>query len=94
MLTNRSLGRRAALGSRMISQIPLADIDRIEVEQLPGHVFYKAADLLIFAADGKPLMRLEAVPRADVFRQTILKASDARQQVAASLATIEARQSA
>ena len=93
VLTNRSLGRQAALGSRVISQIPLADVDRIEVEQSPGHVFYKAADLAIFAADGKSLMRLEAVPRADVFRQTILKASVARQQVGASLATIEARQS-
>jgi hypothetical protein len=36
-------------------------------------------------------MRLAAVPRAEVFRQTILKASHARTLVQSSLETIQAR---
>ena len=94
VLTNRSVQKWKSLGSRLVSQVSLSDIDQIDVEQSPGQAFYRAADLILLGAAGKPLMRLQAVPCAEVFRQTIFKARDAHLQVEASLAAIQARQSA
>jgi hypothetical protein len=94
VLTNRSVQIWKSLGSRLVSQVSLADIDQIDVEELPGQAFYRAADLVLLDAAGKLLIRLQAVPCAEVFRQTIIKARDAHLQVGASLAVIQARQSA
>ena len=94
VLTNRSVQIWKALGSRLVAQVLLTDIDQIEIRQQPGQAFYKAADLYLLDSSGETSMRLEAVTRPDVFRETILKARDARREVEASLATIEARQSA
>jgi hypothetical protein len=91
VLTNRNLQIRQMIGVRLNAQAPLADIKNVEIRQLPGQAFYKAADLLIQGADGKTLIRLEGVMRPAVFRQTILEARDARQQVEESLKTIKAR---
>ena len=93
-LTNRAVQVWSMLGQRLYSQALLADIREIELEQSRGQVFYKAADLVLRGADGTPLLRLEGVPRAEVFRRTILEARDARSQVESSLARIQARQSA
>jgi uncharacterized membrane protein YdbT with pleckstrin-like domain len=91
VLTNRNLQVRQMIGVRLNSQAPLADIKSVEIRESPGQAFYKAADLVVQGADGKTLIRLEGVQRPAVFRQTILEARDARQQVEESLKTIQAR---
>lgn len=91
VLTNRSVQKQTALGTRLLSQVALGDIGEIEVCQRRGQEFYRAADIHLLAEDGSLLMRLEAVPRAEVFRQIILEARDARKHVEASLATIAGR---
>ncbi len=94
VLTNRGIRRWAALGSRMIQGVELTEIGDILTETLPGQEFYHAADLIILGKDGRRLMRLAGVPRAEIFRETILKAAQARVQVEESLARIRGRQSA
>lgn len=91
-LTNRSLQFRKSIGNRLIREVPLSDIGQVIVRQEPGQEFYPAADLDILNKAGDTIMTLPGVLRADVFRETILEARDARNQVAASLATISARQ--
>ncbi|HUG91661.1 MAG TPA: PH domain-containing protein [Planctomycetaceae bacterium] len=94
VLTNRHVAVWTMLlgVQRMLrAQVPLAQIADIEVDQQPGQEFYRAADLVVLDAAGNRLVRLEAVPRADVFRQIILEARDARRHVEHSLARIEAR---
>ena len=93
VLTNRSVQIWKSLGSRMVSEVPLADVEQITRHQSSGQIFYKASDLSLLGADGKVLMQLDGVPNAEVFRQTLLKARDARRQVQASLGTIAARES-
>lgn len=93
-LTTRSLQVWKAVGNRMVRQISLSDITDIEIEQRNGQAFFKCADLHLLGRDGKTLLTLEGIPHASVFRQTILKARDAAEQVRSSLATIDARQPA
>jgi hypothetical protein len=92
VLTDRSLQRRKAIGDRLVARVSLADIAQIEVRQSRGQAFYKAADLYLLDKDGDELMRLEGVVRAEVFRQSILKARRALVEIDSSLATIRARQ--
>jgi hypothetical protein len=91
VLTNRALQVRQMIGVRLNAQAPLSEIKNIEIDELPGQAFYKAADLLIRGADGKTILRLEGVQRPAVFRQTIIEARDARQQVEESLKAIQSR---
>ncbi|MAG94574.1 MAG: hypothetical protein CMJ48_12625 [Planctomycetaceae bacterium] len=91
-LTNRSLQVVSSLKGRLIEQISLGDIDEILVQQAPGQIFYKAADIVLVDAKGAPIVMLPGISRAEVFRQTILEARDARREVEASLATIQARE--
>lgn len=81
-------------GDRLESEVSLTEVEEITIHQSSGQVFYKASDLSLLGADGKVLMQLDGVPYAEVFRQTLLKARDARRQVQASLGTIAARESA
>ena len=94
VLTDKSVQIRPMLFQGVISQAPLSDVAEVAVEQLAGQAFYKAADINLLATDGRSLLRLEGVVRADVIRQTIIEARDAQVQVAASLATIQARHTA
>ncbi|MBT4863984.1 MAG: PH domain-containing protein [Planctomycetaceae bacterium] len=94
VLTNRRVTINAALTPRQVLEVALPAIDEIEVEQLDGQQFFHAADLVLLDSRGTVLGRLEAVPRAEVFRQTILEARDALTQTEAALATISARQTA
>ncbi len=79
------------IGVRTLSQTPLADMKEILIQELPGQAFYKAADLVVRGADRKTILRLEAVQRPAVFRQTILEARDARVTTEQSLKAIESR---
>ena len=91
VLTNRSIQLWKALGNFREKSVPLGQIAQVEVRQLPGQAFFKAADLSLYSSSGERLLVLEGVPYPDIFRQTIIEARDAQQQVGASLATIRAR---
>lgn len=91
LLTNRSLQIWSSIGQRLLKEVPLGQIAEISVDQQAGQEFYHAADLVIFDQGGNESLRLMGVPRADVFRQTILKARDAHTEVAKALQTISAR---
>ncbi len=93
-LTNRSLQRWSMLGTRLIQSVSLTEISDITVHQQDGQSFYRASDLYVLNAKGDPVMMLSGVPQAEIFRATVLKVRDARQQVEASLKTIQARQPA
>ncbi len=91
-LSNRSVSVRTFLGNRLVKQVDLLEIDEVVLSPRHGHEFYRCADIELMGQDGSTLLTLAAVPRAEVFRTTILKARDAAMQVKASLAAIEARQ--
>lgn len=94
VLTNRSLQVWQGIGAKMRGQVPLTEIADIDIVHQAGQAFYKAGDLVLFSAKGDRILRLGGIVRPDVFRQTILKARDARMQNDSALATIRARQSA
>jgi hypothetical protein len=94
VLTNRSISRWAFLGNRLLQKVELERVGAVSIDQLPGQEFYKAADIVLTSTDGNELLRLPGVPRAEIFRETILKAKQARVDVEASLARIRARQTA
>jgi hypothetical protein len=91
-LTNRTVQLRKSIGNRLIREVKLQDIDQVVIRQEPGQEFYPAADIYLLNKAGETMMTLPGVLRADVFRQTILEARNASNQVTASLATIKARQ--
>lgn len=91
-VTNRSVQLRSSMGNRLRREVPLSEIDEVVVHQLPGQEFYPAGDIELLSKAGDTLLTLPGVPRAEVFRQTILEARDARRQIEASLSTIKARQ--
>jgi len=91
VLTNRSVQRWAAFGARQIQSVSLNSISGIDVRQLPGQEFFRAADVVLLNAKGDPLMTLAGVPQADILRRTILESRDARTLTEQSMATIAAR---
>ncbi|HLJ11168.1 MAG TPA: hypothetical protein VKU82_08265 [Planctomycetaceae bacterium] len=91
VLTNQSVQLRRSLGNKLIREVSLSNVDRVVVRQEPGQEYYPAADIYLVGKGGETLMSLPGVLRADVFRQSILEAKLARDQVAASLAMINAR---
>jgi len=94
VLTSRAVQSWSAVGSRMFAQVPLSDVADIVVVRRPGQAFYRASDLELYGADGKRLMTLAGIPHAEIFRESILEARDARVQVENSLTTIRSRQTA
>lgn len=90
-LTNRSIQIWSSLGARMIQQVALTDVSSVDVEQQSGQAFFRSADLVIRDNAGKVVMRLAGIPHAGVFRETVLKAHAARNQVQAALSTLNAR---
>jgi len=91
VLTNRSVQLRSSLGNRLLREVALSDVDQVVVRQEPGQEFYPAADIYLLNKAGATILSLPGVPRADVFRHTLLDAKNARDQVTASLSTIKAR---
>ena len=92
-LTNRAVVVKTALGRREVTRANLEDIADVHVVQQNGQQFYRCADLELLDSAGKPILRLPAIPHAEIFRITILKARDAASEVKSSLATIDARHS-
>ena len=91
VLTNRSIQRWAVIGLRQIQSVTLTDVNEIEYVQLPGQEYFHAGDLLLKNAKGDTVLRVQGVQDADIFRQIIEKARDARIGAEESLAVIEAR---
>ncbi len=94
VVTNRSLQIWKAMFNRLVSSAALSDIGDVEVVELPGQSFYKAAELVVLGKNGEVLMRLGGVPRAEVFRHNVLETCAARTENDAALATIRPRQTA
>jgi len=93
-LSNRVVQIWSTIGERQIGEAALSDVESIDVEEQSGQQFYHSADLVLRKGNGDVLLRLPGVVRPEIFRRTILKARDAQMQVADSMKTIEARQSA
>jgi hypothetical protein len=91
VLTNRSVQRWAVIGLKQFQSVTLTDVKEIEYVQLPGQEYYHAGDLLLKNAKGDTLLRVQGVKDADIFRQIIEKAREARIGTEESLAVIEAR---
>jgi hypothetical protein len=93
-VTNRSLKVwQMSLGakSRLINEVSIDDIADVAIEVRPGQEFYHAADMYLLKEDGTSLLRMEGIPRPEVFRQNILKTCDAKSLTAEALKVIEAR---
>ena len=93
-LTNSALQVWSNIGARRFADVPLQDIEEIEIESNSGLEFYNSGDLVLRNSKGAVIERIRGVVRPDVFRQNILKTRDARKHVASSMARIEARQTA
>lgn len=91
VLTNRSVQQWAVIGLRQYQSVNLTDIAEIEYSEQPGQQYFGAGNLILKNAKGDPIMRINGVKDADVFRQVIEKARDARSGAEESLAAIEAR---
>lgn len=93
VLTNRSVQIWASLGAHRIGSVDLSQIHDVELDQLPGQAFYRAADIRLKAANGQTLLRLPGVGDAGAFRNAIQSAMQARRLVQSSMNTIAARKS-
>ena len=91
VLTNRNIKRVASMGYRQFESIPLSQVITATVDPDSRRSFYHTGDVRIVGAGGQSLLLLRGVPRPDRFCQVIQEACDAKRQVAASLAQINAR---
>lgn len=57
----------------IVASVKLDEFDSIEHDDQPGYDWYRASDLVL-RREGKEVLRLSAVPHAESFRQTCLKA--------------------
>lgn len=57
----------------VLASVKLDAFDSIEKDDQPGYDWYRASDLVL-RREGKEVLRLTAVPHAEAFRQTCLKA--------------------
>ena len=91
VLTNRAVQIWTARTNRMVSSISLSDIDRADVEQGGGQVFYNAADIRLIGAGGETLLRLKGIKDAESFRNAIQRTVESRRLVKESADRISAR---
>lgn len=90
-VTNRSVNLVRALGIRMVQSVPLTQIAEISIDPDSRQAFYRTGDVRLTNAAGDTLLLMRGVPYPERFVQVILEMRDARSQVAASLAMIQAR---
>ncbi len=91
VVTNRSVQIWSSLTTHMDNEVSLADIVDVKIVVEGGQKYFHAGDLHLIGANGTAALVLKGVNRPEVFKQTILKARDARSQVSAALATMGAR---
>ena len=91
VLTNRAVKTVTAMGYRLVESVPLTQIATVNVDPDSRQTFYQSGDIRLVGSAGQTLGLLRGVPRPDRFCQVIQEMLDAKRQVAASLATINAR---
>ncbi len=91
VLTNRSVQIWSTMGSQRTSSVDLNEITSVDLDELPGQAFFRAADIRLKAANGQTLMRLSGVADAGAFRNAIQRTVQSRKLVQSSMATIAAR---
>jgi len=92
VITNRRIYSRPMIGNRRLQEVPVFEIDHMEMTTLPGEPFFHAGELLIRNADGNLLMQMSGIPTPDRVRHLIQTLRDSRRQSQAVLDQIEARQ--
>ncbi len=90
-VTNRCVNHVTSLGIRMIQSVPLGQIAGVSIDPDSRQVFFRTGDIRLTNAAGNTLLLMRGVPYPERFVQVILEMRDARSQVAASLAQIQAR---
>jgi hypothetical protein len=75
VLTNRRLLIRKGFNpkAKPVEEIPLAAIDDVRLDEASKNAFYRCADLEVWS-QGKPALKLPAVPEAESFRRAIINA--------------------
>ncbi|MGB0740416.1 MAG: hypothetical protein ACPGXX_10120 [Planctomycetaceae bacterium] len=91
VLTNRSVQIWSTMGSQQVQSADLLAIDSVQIEQLPGQAFFRAADIRLKDAGGKTLLLLRGVADAQAFKSVIDRAVESRRLVSASLRVINNR---
>lgn len=91
LLTRKSISSWSSLGQHLYKSVPLTEIAEIEINELGGQAFYRAADLICRAADGSILLRLGGIGHPKTARQIILETRQAALETAASLEVIQKR---
>lgn len=90
-LTNQTVQTWKALGNTKLSEVPLNDIESVEVYEAPGDLFYEAGDLYLIGKGGEHLAILKGILYPRIFKGTIDEARDARSLVQSSLDRIKQR---
>ncbi|MBA3311691.1 MAG: PH domain-containing protein [Planctomycetaceae bacterium] len=91
VLTTQRLRVTQRINGRVVAEVPLDEIGRIDIATSFGQRFYHAGTLFVRDHVGTERLRLVGVVRPDMFRQTILEARDALIRTDAALRTIEGR---
>lgn len=90
-VTNRSVKRMASLGFRQYEEVPLSNIATVSIDPDSRQTFYKTGDVRLSNAAGDTLLLMRGIPYPERFVQVIDETRNAKSQVAASLAKIQAR---
>lgn len=90
-LTRKSVSSWSSMGQQLYKSVPLTEIADIQIQERGGQAFYRAADLVLLAADGSTLMRLGGISHPKTARQIILETRQAALETAASLEVIQKR---
>ncbi len=91
IVTNRNVQIWGGMGSQKTASADLLQVESVELEELPGQGFFRAADIRLKGANGQTLLLLPGVADAVAFRNMILRAVETRRLVSASLQTINSR---
>lgn len=91
VLTNRAVQIWSSLGAHKLGSVDLSQVEDVDLEELPGQAFYRAADIRLKGSNGQTLLRLSGVGHPGAFRNAIQRAIQARRLVQSSLTTIGAR---
>jgi hypothetical protein len=76
-LTNRRLMVQRGFWPRPAHEVPLSEIEEVNVKTDANSDFFRAADLEILGQGGQVLLTLRGVPEPDGFRHAILNACNA-----------------
>jgi Bacterial PH domain len=73
-LTNRRVMIQKAMQPQAVAEVPLSDIDEVQIKTDANSAFYRAATLEI-VSKGRVVFALPGVPNPEAFRHAILNAS-------------------